>query len=586
MLQHNAIISLLKVGKALDRETLDRHVLKITAYERLDPAVSASSSVIVEVLDVQDNAPIFERNSYYAEIREDAPIGTTLASVFARDLDVGLNGEIAYSLGEEDGAELLQIHSSTGVIQTAQHLDRELMNIIRITLLDVNDNAPVFEQEFCNVTIMENITIPSNVLQLKAVDSDSGQNGKVHYSIVASSTNGFSIDYESGWIKLHQKLNSRSNPATLLVRAKDSGQPAQSSTINCAIHITDINDHKPHFVASQQELFVEENVPVGFEITRIFAIDEDNGMNGRITYTLEGEENANETFRIDRATGIITTISKLDREEKEKYILKVKAEDGGEPPLSDSLLITIIVRDVNDNAPYFEPNFYNVTVPENEVRGTSLITVKAIDHDNDDNIVYRIERTDKDIFSLIHSTDQGAILSLSGEIDRMDDTLRVVIIATDKGGLTGSCTVTITVTDINTAPVFLIHPFSVHIPENIPIGSEVIQLKAEDQDRHDNAKLTYSLDSKEFNIDKDTGLIVIVEELDREERSNYLLNITVIDHATNPLSASTFLEITLDDGKFRFISSPIFTPSRFLSLKYCKYSICFTFWDFAFHYSS
>lgn len=88
---------------------------------------------------------------------------------------------------------------------------------------------------------------------------------------------------------------------------------------------------------------------------------------------------------------------------------------------------------------------------------------------------------------------QGAILSLSGEIDRMDDTLRVVITATDKGGLTGTCTVTITVTDVNTAPVFLIHPFTVHIPENIPIGSEVIQLKAEDQDRHENAKLTYSV---------------------------------------------------------------------------------------------
>uniref|UniRef100_A0A1I7VWJ7 Cadherin n=1 Tax=Loa loa TaxID=7209 RepID=A0A1I7VWJ7_LOALO len=536
----------IRVGKALDRETLDRHVLKVTAYERLDPAVSASSSVIVEILDVQDNAPIFERNSYYAEIREDAPIGTTLASVFARDLDIGLNGEITYWLGEEDGAELLQIHSSTGVIQTAQHLDRELMNIIRIyvyatdkgvppmtsralleiNLLDVNDNAPVFEQEFFNVTIMENITIPSNILQIRATDSDSGQNGKVHYSIVASSVNGFSIDYENGWIKLYQKVDSRSNPVALLVRAKDSGQPAQSSTINCAIHIIDINDHKPHFIASRQELFVEENVPIGFEITRIFAIDEDNDMNGRITYTLDGDNNVNETFRIDRTTGIITTISKLDREEKEKYILKVKAEDGGEPPLSDSLFITIIIRDINDNAPYFEPNFYNITVPENEVRGTQLITVKAIDHDNDD---------------------KGAILSLSGEIDRTDDTLRVMIAATDKGGLTGTCTVTITVADVNTAPVFLIHPFTVHIPENIPIGSEVIQLKAEDQDRHENAKLTYSVDSKEFKIDKNTGLIMIAKEIDREERSSYLLNITVIDHATNPLSASTFLEIILND---------------------------------------
>ncbi|VDK28747.1 unnamed protein product [Gongylonema pulchrum] len=186
----------IRVGKALDRETLDRHVLKVTAYERLDPTVSASSSVIVEVLDVQDNAPI----------------GTTIASVFARDMDIGLNGEIYYSLGEELGAELFQIHSSTGVIQTAQHLDRELINLIRVhvfatdkgvppmnssallevSVIDVNDNAPVFETELYNVSILENITVPSNILQVKAVDSDSGLNGItypiVHFCLICTKT--------------------------------------------------------------------------------------------------------------------------------------------------------------------------------------------------------------------------------------------------------------------------------------------------------------------------------------------------------------------------------------------------------------
>lgn len=103
----------------------------------------------------------------------------------------------------------------------------------------------------------------------------------------------------------------------------------------------------------------------------------------------------------------------------------MKAEDGGSPPLSDSLLITIIVRDINDNAPYFEPNFYNITVPENEVRGKQLITVKAIDRDKEDKVVYRIDRADKDIFSLIHSTDQVfptycfLIISLSKEFQAL-----------------------------------------------------------------------------------------------------------------------------------------------------------------------
>lgn len=67
--------------------------------------------------------------------------------------------------------------------------------------------------------------------------------GKVHYSIVTSSAKGFSIDYDSGMVKLHRKVDSRSNPVTLLLRAKDSGQPAQSTTVNCAVNIVDINDH-------------------------------------------------------------------------------------------------------------------------------------------------------------------------------------------------------------------------------------------------------------------------------------------------------------------------------------------------------
>ncbi|VDN05168.1 unnamed protein product [Thelazia callipaeda] len=495
-------------------------------------------------------------------------IGTTLASVFARDLDIGLNGEIDYSLGEEPGAELLEIHRSTGVIQTAKHLDRELMSLIRvhvyatdkgvpsmsssaileIILIDVNDNTPVFDQEFYNITIMENITIPSAIFQVKAVDKDSGQNGKVHYSIVASSANGFSIDYENGWIKLHQNLDSRPNPVILLVRAKDSGQPAQSSTVNCAIHIVDINDHAPHFVASQQELFVEENVPIGHEVTRVFAIDKDNGVNGLISYELEGDDGVNETFRIDRSTGTITTKDKLDRETKEKYLLRVKAEDGGDPPLSGTLLISIAVRDSNDNAPYFETDFYNITVPETETLGTPLITVKAVDRDSEQKMVYRIEQADRDIFSIIYSVDKGATLLLSKEISDSDNMIRVVIGAIDQGGLIGTCTIIITITDVNTAPVFLRHPFTIHILESVPVGTNVIQLKAEDHDRDLNAVLSYSIDNDQFAIKADTGLITVAEELDREKRSSYFLNITVTDHAVNPLTASTYLEIILDDA--------------------------------------
>ncbi|KHN70868.1 Protocadherin-like wing polarity protein stan [Toxocara canis] len=555
----------IRLAKTLDREMLEKHLLKVTAYERFEPAVSSSATVVVDVLDVQDNAPIFERNSYFAEVREDAPIGTTIASVFARDLDAASNGEVAYSLAQTEGSSLLHINPSSGVIQTAAELDRETLDLIRlsviatdkgkppmsssalveITILDVNDNRPIFEMESYNVTIMENITVPAMVIQIKATDADFGENGRVHYSIVASSASGFSINYNNGMLFLREKLDAHVSPVSLVVRAKDSAQPAQSSTVTCTVHIVDVNDHAPHFVASQQQIFIDENTPAGHEISRLFAIDEDSGTNGIVRYYLD--EGSSKDFEIDALSGSIKIRSELDREKNEIHTLKVKAEDGGDPPLSDTLLIAVHLLDVNDNAPYFKPDVYNVTVPESSSRGTHIITVTAIDEDKDQKIIYKIEHSDRHIFTLIDLGDQGALLSLSDLFRSSDDVIRVIVSATDQGGLKGTCTVFITISDVNSAPYFLMHPFTVRIPEHSAIGFEVVHLPAEDRDRNQNALITYTIDSPEFAIDAKTGLVTVAKDLDREERTTYVLNVTAQDHASPPLNVSTVIEVVLED---------------------------------------
>uniref|UniRef100_A0A0N5AHE5 Protocadherin Fat 4 n=1 Tax=Syphacia muris TaxID=451379 RepID=A0A0N5AHE5_9BILA len=556
------------LAKILDRETLDRHVLKVTGYERLDLAVSSSCTVIVDVQDVQDNAPIFEKNSYYAEVREDAPIGTTVVSVFARDLDAGLNGQIEYSLKENEASNFLKIGRSTGVIQTARELDRETLDFLRffviatdhgqpamssdalveIAVLDVNDNEPKFESEAFNLTILENITVPAVVFQVKAIDPDLGSNGQIHYSIVTSSSSGFSIDYNSGIITLHEKLSAKASPVSLLIRAKDSGQPASSSTTTCTIRIIDINDHKPQFVSLQQQVFVDENVPIGHEITRVFAVDEDSGENGIVRYSLEiipPEETP--TFEIDAVTGSIKTLSKLDRELNSLYKLKITAKDSGDPPLLSTASIVIHVRDVNDNAPYFEPKFLNLTFAEDTAKGTALYTVKALDKDEDQKMKYRIEKTDKDIFSLIDLGEQGVLLTLSDGFRKTDDKIEVVISATDSGGLKGLCTINFLIKDVNEAPYFLVHPYAIHIPESLSMHSKVLQLTAKDNDRAENARITYSIDSTDFVIDQYSGVISVGKPLDREVKSSYVLTINASDGGTPPLSATTTVEILLDD---------------------------------------
>ncbi|CAB01427.3 Cadherin EGF LAG seven-pass G-type receptor fmi-1 [Caenorhabditis elegans] len=568
----------IRLAKSMDREVLDKHILKVTAYERVDPTISASTTVVVHVLDVQDNSPIFEKDSYFGEIREDAPIGTTVLSVFARDLDSGENGEIEYSLGEGNGKNLLAINAKSGVIQTAAPLDRETLSLIRldviasdkgtpkrestamveITVVDVNDNAPVFASDSYNVTILENITIPAVIATVKATDEDFGTNGKVHYSMASSSgIGGLTIDYSTGEVTLRERIDAKNSPITAVIRAKDGAQPALSSTVPLTINVIDINDHAPTLIAAQKMITLEENVAIGEEVGRVYAIDEDSGPNGIIKYSMEGSED----FIIDEDSGLIKTTKLLDRETTARYSLKVTARDMGTPSLNTSTTIAVVLKDINDNAPTFDKKEYNVTISEEMPRGSQIITLKAVDNDEDQKITYRIEEADREVFSILDIGDQGAILSVSGELKRQDHKVRVEISATDQGGLQGRCVVNVFIDDVNSAPYFNDHPFSVKIPEHSPIGYPVITLKAEDHDRGDNARIVYSIDSSQFfRIDPSSGDISVSSDLDREDRATFSVIVTASDHASPPLNTSTQIEVILDDIND---NSPQFTSSSY-----------------------
>uniref|UniRef100_A0A1I7RLZ2 Cadherin EGF LAG seven-pass G-type receptor 2 n=2 Tax=Bursaphelenchus xylophilus TaxID=6326 RepID=A0A1I7RLZ2_BURXY len=564
----------IRVAKKLDRETLARHVLKLSAYERLDPQVTATTTVVVDLIDVQDNRPIFEKQNYYADIREDASISTTVLSVFARDLDAGQNGEITYTLqGDEQYLKMFSINPTSGVIQTIAELDREIVNSVRIkavatdhgepamsseagveiNILDVNDNSPIFDKPSYNVTINENVTIPLMILKITATDADSGANGEVHYSIVTSSSLGlFSLDYDSGELTLRAAPDPRQTPYSILVRAKDGGQPAMSTTAHVTVNIVDINDHAPTFLgATSHEINVEENLPAGRELGRLFAMDEDSGKNGEVRYFLKNlDENSNETDAvvIDEISGALRTNIMLDRELKSRYEYKIIAKDQGEPPLETSIQLTVTVIDVNDNAPKFEKDTYELTMSENSPKGTQILDLRATDADADQQLSYRIESADKPLFALISmGADQGAVLSLTQSFSPLDERIKLVISATDQGGLKGFTNVTITITDENSAPVFVDTPVSVKVSESAEIGSPVVQIKARDNDRGANSELIFSIDSADFLIDNSTGLITLAKRLDREAKASYSMTVTVTDSGVPPMSSSTVLEIFVED---------------------------------------
>lgn len=586
----------LRLAKLLDRETLAKHVLKVTAYERLDPFQSATVTVSIDVLDVQDNAPQFEHSIYYAEIREDAPIGTTVLSVFARDLDDGINGEIEYALDneKEEGmwSKLFSINSKSGVLQTAAQLDHETLPSVlhlkiiasdhgkppmrgsadlEITILDVNDNAPHFDENFeCVANLPEDLPLPAVILQPKATDADSGVNGKIHYSIVTASIPIFSIDYESGAITMNTRVDPRQSPLTLLIRAKDAGQQptALSSTITCTVNILDVNDHSPVFVGITStsdntiELVLDEDAPIGQELTRLLAVDEDTGKNGEIHYQIgiptNGSVENELPFEVDRTTGVLRTKEKLDREQRAEYQFQIIAFDGGTPAKNSSVNVLVHVKDVNDNAPMFKKLLYELELDEDTPRGRELLTLKAVDLDVTDGekLAYKIERQipaskngDGDMFALtnIGGAAQDALLSLARQFSPSDRNFTLLISATDRNGLKGHCNVSIQIKDVNRPPQFVPHPFTVRIPENAPIGSTVLHIHAQDEDHGANAKLNFSMESKEFAIDAHTGLVTVRTQLDREKQPIHTVDVRVQDNGNPSLATATVLEIALED---------------------------------------
>uniref|UniRef100_A0A0N5A395 Cadherin n=1 Tax=Parastrongyloides trichosuri TaxID=131310 RepID=A0A0N5A395_PARTI len=567
------------LAKSLDHESLSKHVLKVTAFERLDPSIISSVLVIVDVIDVQDNAPVFERTSYFAEIREDAPIGTTILSIFAQDKDSGENGKVEYFIQPSVGSDHLKINSHSGVIQTAKKLDREELSLIRfkvfakdhgipsfnasayveISILDINDNVPTFDKSEYHVYINENEIIPYSLIKLNVTDEDAEENGKVHFSIITSSGNSFSIDYETGEVILKENLDPKMSPYVLVVRAKDSGQPAFSSRATIHVHVKDINDHQPVFITFQNEFIIEENSPIGSEVGRVEAIDDDSGPNGEIKYYFI---NTNQTeFIIDEDTGVILTNADLDREVVDKYTLEVVAKDQGEPSLNSTIKIHILIKDVNDNVPIFEQEVYEVTMPEDVQKGAQILIIKAHDSDLDSKITYRIEKTDKEIFSLTTlGGKEGALLRLTKSFNVDDTNITLLISATDQGGKKGFTTIKININDVNQKPFFVKHSFNVLIPEDSPIGFHVVQMKADDTDRGQNANLSFFVDNDDFRIDRQTGVITVAKPLDRETQNSYTLKVTVQDNGTPPLSSDTFLEILIDDVND---NSPVFVEQAY-----------------------
>ncbi|XP_028275922.1 protocadherin-16-like [Parambassis ranga] len=579
------------LARPLDYERDARYSLQIEVDDfSQTPPSSTLVHLDIDIEDSNDHTPQFPEDPITIVISESMEPGSSVYTFQATDKDgSGPNSELVYSLLHlwPNTPGLLNLDPSTGVLSLCQKLDYEVTsNLIvvvkatdsaidasqrrwgsvtaRVYVTDENDNPPVFISPTA-VSVMEDQPVGFVVLYVMARDADQGENGRVTYRIQSGNNAGtFSLNPNTGSLSIFKPLDREEQDIfNLTVIAEDHGIPQHSSSQMLCVHVIDVNDEVPWFEESQYEAQISENQPPGTSVLTVSASDLDQGTNGRVTYGGITEE----SFRINPATGTITTTKPLDRELQDHYTVTVYAKDGGLPPNYAKATVRIKVLDVNDNVPVFGRLYYSIEVPEN-LEASPLFTVRATDPDAGDSGEINYKITAGDLSGDFHLDKRSGVLSTSRSLDREKRAgYTLTITAQDEGNppLSSTATVEVTVLDINDhSPQFQSSSYTADISEDVPIGSLVLEVKAIDLDYGPNSQVLYFLSrgsQSMFIIDQNTGRIITAAPLDRERTASYTFDVCATDSSpANPRNSTAqvmvYIQDVNDNAPF-FIQDPL-----------------------------
>ncbi|XP_028277727.1 protocadherin-16 [Parambassis ranga] len=553
----------LSILKALDREEQEVFNLTIVAEDHGIPQLSTSQVLCVQVIDVNDEAPVFQRAEFEAQVMENQGPGTTVLTVTATDRDQGSNGHITYGGVTEEG---FIINPVTGVITTTRELDTEIQNhytltvyardgglppnfakaVVRVEVQDVNDNPPVFAKPWYALEVPENQT-PVELCFLKAIDPDSGPGGELEYRITAGDPDGdFQLHTSTGALSTSRMLDREKRAQyTLEVVATDRGSPALSATVTVEVAVLDVNDNSPVFSKNSYSVEVSEDAAEGYQILEVSATDADDGLNGRVLYFLSQE--AHGAFTVDENTGRITTSASLDREKWASYSFQVFAVDlSPAAPRNTSAQVTVNILDVNDNTPFFIQDPFIIEVSSRRSQRV-LATMKAEDKDFGANgsVFYRFAAPVRG-FSINSLTGEIRATEPLGDLTQAQRTL--IVEAMDQGSPAQSAqgVVVIYVKEVGYNGIrFSRNARDVSLQENAAKGTAVAQAQAQHPDGT-RAGISYSLFSgnrkQAFSINTSTGEILVQSSrgLDFEDTPRLRL---VVKAAT--VSSTSFMAINL-----------------------------------------
>ncbi|XP_035265742.1 protocadherin beta-16-like isoform X25 [Anguilla anguilla] len=548
--------------------------------------------ISLHIQDINDNSPQFGTNIISLEITESVGKGARFLLDEAHDADIGQNAVQSYTLQGNDHF-VLAVHTNTdggkyGELVLEKELDREEQQdvkllltaadggtpqktgtvVIHITVLDANDNIPVFSQAVYKAVLPENSPLDTVVVTVSATDADDGANGEVTYDFgrVSEEVNKlFSLDRKTGEIRLKGSIDFEEvSNYQMRIQAKDGAGLASHTKV--IIEITDVNDNSPEIFLKSLSNPIHENVLPGTEVGIINVQDKDSGANQQIRCSIQKDVPFKLIPSIKNYYSLVTT-GELDREVVSEYNITISASDEGFPPLSSSKTVLLSVSDVNDNPPAFDKQSYSAYVTENNKPGTSVISVKARDPDWRQNgtVYYSI------LSSEVSGVPISSFLSINGDTGvihavRSFDyekfrSFKVQVVARDNGSppLSSNVTVSVFITDENDNSPQILYPtplgnsfMTEMVPKTSHAGSLVSKVIAVDADSGHNAWLSYqilkSTDPGLFTIGLHSGEIRVQRDISESDTMKQNLVILVTDNGRSSLSTTCTVYLLISDN--------------------------------------
>ncbi|RXG69291.1 Cadherin-related tumor suppressor [Armadillidium vulgare] len=577
-------------GEILSKQVLKyRHTLKgpspenqyhltVVATDNGKPPMSSEASILINVVDANNNQPQFKKKRYLSPVPENSKIGQKIIELTAvDDVDYGINAQIVYEKIGGNGTDYFSLETNTGWIKVAKDLRGKtgvhyvllvrardkgvppLHDEVLVTLVITGENkhSPKFTASSYQVIIAENEKLGSTIGTVRALDDDIGPNGIVQYAITSGNEVGkFSISENSGAVSILSPLDYDTvKEYRLNITAHDLAFEPQYATAVLTVLLTDVNDNPPRFDKDEYKAYIPENSEIGTTVFQLNASDIDSAQNAVIQFSVVGGD-GKMYFSINSKTGLIKSRKIFDYEQKNKYTLNVVASNPDSKQRSSAKVI-IFISGKNEYFPKFIQPVFQFTVSESALIGTSVGTIQASDDDlGDDGVVYYLlvgSSNDRGF----HIQPSTGVLSVARNLDRESQNRVVLtVMAKNAGSIRGNDTdeaqIIISIQDGNDPPVFEKPFYKTRLSEGALIGTKVYTVNAVDSDiRPQNNQFTYTIiggnHGQVFKVDPQTGVIETTAQLDRETIEVYNLTIGAIDNGSPSQTGTTLVQVILED---------------------------------------